>query len=348
MADQVMEDFPTVHSELERLLRPLTPDEFDLLEQACVEDGQITDPIVVWDEENLVIDGFNRMRVLEKHPHLEHQFLRISFGNIESVRRWIRQRQAGRRNMQSHALTILRMHLLGGAEEDEAQATVAELADELSTSSRTVQRGREVTRVVRTMPEDIQQRIADGNLTASIKDIQRYDDLDDEQRQAVCGKLRGNAELGLHEAMPARKRADTKAKTTASSLASEKMFSGDTRKQMAWGKVRQPTESETKRLNSLSDVRRQAVDDVLATGGAETVTQALDIIAQASGKKKKPEPDLDRLLEKIEDAFNKTINLVGDLAHTMNRSDSDEHNEIVDALKLARSQSRGLAGVSNA
>jgi N6-adenosine-specific RNA methylase IME4 len=77
------------------LIPPLTPQEYDQLEQSLLSEG-CRDAIVVW--KNQVIDGHNRFRICEKHgiPYraIEHEFKSEAEAGL-----WIIRNQFARRNL---------------------------------------------------------------------------------------------------------------------------------------------------------------------------------------------------------------------------------------------------------
>ena len=76
---------------------PLTDDEFKQLEDNILADGVVINPIIVWN--GVIVDGHNRFRVLEKHPHIKYTVHEKSFDDRFSVLAWICKNQLGRRNL---------------------------------------------------------------------------------------------------------------------------------------------------------------------------------------------------------------------------------------------------------
>ena len=76
---------------------PLTEDEFKQLEDNILADGVVINPIIVWN--GVIVDGHNRFRVLEKHPHIKYSVHEKSFDDRFSVLAWICKNQLGRRNL---------------------------------------------------------------------------------------------------------------------------------------------------------------------------------------------------------------------------------------------------------
>ena len=76
---------------------PLTDDEYQQLEANILEDGVVINPIIVWN--GVIVDGHNRFRILEKHPHIKYTVYEKSFVDRFTVLAWICKNQLGRRNL---------------------------------------------------------------------------------------------------------------------------------------------------------------------------------------------------------------------------------------------------------
>lgn len=76
---------------------PLTNDEYQQLEANILEDGVVINPIIVWN--GVIVDGHNRFRILEKHPHIKYTIHEKSFDDRFTVLAWICKNQLGRRNL---------------------------------------------------------------------------------------------------------------------------------------------------------------------------------------------------------------------------------------------------------
>ena len=86
-----------VDPDFESVCPPLTEDEFSLLEQNILSDGEVTSPLIVWD--NKLIDGHHRRQIILKHPELPFQIKEVAFNNKYEAIAWICKNQAGRRNL---------------------------------------------------------------------------------------------------------------------------------------------------------------------------------------------------------------------------------------------------------
>jgi DNA modification methylase len=86
-----------VHSLFERFLPRLTEEELERLEGSMVEEG-CREPIIVWEEENSIVDGHNRYRLCKKHD-LDFEVIYKSFSDETAVLEWMAINQLGRRNL---------------------------------------------------------------------------------------------------------------------------------------------------------------------------------------------------------------------------------------------------------
>lgn len=86
-----------IDPEFESRIPPLTDDEFEQLEENILADGVIISPIIVWGE--VIIDGHNRFRIVEKHPHIEFTTCVRNFNDRHDALAWICKNQLGRRNL---------------------------------------------------------------------------------------------------------------------------------------------------------------------------------------------------------------------------------------------------------
>ena len=86
-----------IDPEVQSLLRPLSEAERALLEANIVAEGRVRDPLVVWDEWDILVDGHHRYAIATAH-NLPFAVYRRSFADFDAVREWVSLNQAGRRN----------------------------------------------------------------------------------------------------------------------------------------------------------------------------------------------------------------------------------------------------------
>ena len=68
-----------------------------MLEANIVAEGRVRDPLVVWDEWDILVDGHHRYAIATAH-NLPFAVYRRSFADFDAVREWVSLNQAGRRN----------------------------------------------------------------------------------------------------------------------------------------------------------------------------------------------------------------------------------------------------------
>ena len=86
-----------IDEEFQKILPPLTEEEFQQLEKNIVNDNEVRDPIIVWN--GVIVDGHNRWNILQKHPDIPYQIKRKDFKDRWQVIDWIISTQSGRRNL---------------------------------------------------------------------------------------------------------------------------------------------------------------------------------------------------------------------------------------------------------
>lgn len=86
-----------INPEFEKLIPPLTDDEFELLERNIFLEGEVFTPIFTWN--GYIIDGHHRYQILSKYPDIEYRVTEKQFANKYEAMAWICCNQLGRRNL---------------------------------------------------------------------------------------------------------------------------------------------------------------------------------------------------------------------------------------------------------
>lgn len=97
----------TIDKEFRTLIPPLTEEEFNQLEENCVENG-IQDSLKVWD--GVLIDGHNRYEIAQKHG-LAFKTEEMEFSSRTDAKYWIIKNQLGRRNLSAYDRSVLALKL---------------------------------------------------------------------------------------------------------------------------------------------------------------------------------------------------------------------------------------------
>ena len=119
-----------IDKEFQSLIPPLTPEEFQQLEENCVKEG-IRDALIVWkqpDGNDILIDGHNRWNISVKHGGIPFQIKRMEFPDRDAVKQWIILNQFGRRNLSAYDRSVLALKL---------KPIIAEKAKEKETERKT-------------------------------------------------------------------------------------------------------------------------------------------------------------------------------------------------------------------
>lgn len=95
-----------IHPELERNLRALTDDERAELERSILAEG-CRDAIVVWQEEDTILDGHNRFRIC-KEQGVPFEVVRISLPSLEAALAWQVRNQFAKRNLTPQEIAYYR------------------------------------------------------------------------------------------------------------------------------------------------------------------------------------------------------------------------------------------------
>ena len=74
-------------------------EDFEGLKADILRDGYVRDPLVIWDEENILLDGHHRWRVIQEHPELPYITDRKSFPDRWAAIAWICANQLHKHNM---------------------------------------------------------------------------------------------------------------------------------------------------------------------------------------------------------------------------------------------------------
>jgi len=89
-----------------RWIPPLKPEELEALKDSILRDG-CRDPLVVWEETGLLLDGHNRFRICTEN-NIRFNVQLKSLPDRESALDWIDRNQLGRRNLTPEQMSLLR------------------------------------------------------------------------------------------------------------------------------------------------------------------------------------------------------------------------------------------------
>jgi hypothetical protein len=104
-----MKDF-RIDPEFQNKIPPIGEDEFKQLRENILAAGEVYEPLVVWKEENILVDGHNRWKVIQEKPQItqiRYSVREMSFPDKWAAFDWMYKNQLGRRNLTDEQRTYL-------------------------------------------------------------------------------------------------------------------------------------------------------------------------------------------------------------------------------------------------
>jgi hypothetical protein len=87
----------TINDDLRKLIPPLDREEMQKLEASLLADG-CRDALIIWQEQNTLLDGHNRYDLCTKH-NLSYSISEISLKDMHAAKVWMIENQLGRQNL---------------------------------------------------------------------------------------------------------------------------------------------------------------------------------------------------------------------------------------------------------
>lgn len=109
-----MQDF-RIDPEFQNKIPPIGEDEFKQLRENILAAGEVFEPLVVWKEEQILVDGHNRWKVIQEKPQItqiRYSVREMSFPDKWAAFDWMYKNQLGRRNLtdEQRTYTIGKMY----------------------------------------------------------------------------------------------------------------------------------------------------------------------------------------------------------------------------------------------
>ena len=153
-----------IDKEFQRLLRPLSEDEYDQLERNVVDAGKACDPIVVWDSK--IVDGHHRYKICCQH-NLPYETRVLAAQTRDEVRSWIIRHQYGRRNLTPQELSYMRAKRASSGAWGERGNAEQVVADAAGVSTRTIRNDKTFADNVDMLPDDLKDAVLSGAVKVS-------------------------------------------------------------------------------------------------------------------------------------------------------------------------------------
>lgn len=206
-----------IDPEFQAKIPPLSEAEFKQLEENILRDGEVYDPIVIWN--GTIVDGHNRYRIIQDHPWLEWRVREMQFADKWEAFDWMCANQLGRRNLTDEQRTYLigkmyeaRKHATGGAQNGNQfaskkhagencrhvsrkitkQGTAGEIARELGTGERTVRDAEQYSKgidAIRIISSNTASDILSGKKKIKKKDIKLIGTAPEPDRPALISAV---------------------------------------------------------------------------------------------------------------------------------------------------------------
>jgi hypothetical protein len=188
-----MERTPLTDPQFEALMPKLTAEAYDRLEKKILKEG-FREPLIVWKEQNILLDGHNRLSICKKH-NIEYHVETVSLKNRNEALQWIVDHQLGRRNLtdQQRAYYIGKDYLLNKLPHGDADRftnpargqsvtlgetsipcqnpVVEAIAEKYDVSTRTVKRDAEFAQAVDQLPEEEKEKVLSGQSGLSKQEV---------------------------------------------------------------------------------------------------------------------------------------------------------------------------------
>jgi hypothetical protein len=92
-----------IDSEFEKLIVPLSDEEFRMLEQSLLKEG-CREALCAWN--NILVDGHHRYKICKKYG-IPFRARKIKFRNRDEAKIWIIENQLARRNLNNYQRSVL-------------------------------------------------------------------------------------------------------------------------------------------------------------------------------------------------------------------------------------------------
>lgn len=137
-----------IDEEFEKLIPPLSPEEFQQLEENCLAEG-IRDPLVIWmtpSGNRILVDGHNRYRIAQKHG-LKFSEINKTFAGREEAKTWILRNQIGRRNLLPYVKAQLALRLKPAIEKEAKRQQVRKSVQQNSVKQKPINTQKELATI---------------------------------------------------------------------------------------------------------------------------------------------------------------------------------------------------------
>lgn len=196
-----------IDPEFQNKIPPLTEQEYQQLEENILADGEVYEPICVWN--GTIVDGHNRWKIIQAHQEIPYQIKEMPFTDKWEAFDWMYKKQLGRRNLTDENKSYLlgklyeaRKKIVGAPKGNtnakknnvsavdtlklKAHDRVSEsIAKELGIGNGTVIRASQFARgidAIKEISEEASDKILTGRTKVTKKSVQEFKKLDEPQK----------------------------------------------------------------------------------------------------------------------------------------------------------------------
>lgn len=175
----------------------------ELLERSLKAEGKALDPITVWKQRNVIVDGHRRYTLCEKlglpTPAIRYK----DFKDINEVKQWMDETQRARRNLSTAEMAVKRAEQAKAKVKAGAKPSKAaqEVAEESGVTVRTVFRDQQFTEALEKLPRGIQNEIKSGSIEATKKEVTSLATLPKDKQLEVVQSVKDGEYKTLKEAL---------------------------------------------------------------------------------------------------------------------------------------------------
>jgi hypothetical protein len=176
-----------VDPELRDFMPPCSTDSDRELEDSIKTTGGPVDPITVWEEKKVIVDGHRRYRIAKKHG-LPVRVRYMSFPNISSAKSWMARWALARRNLNTKQRNLLIEQMaesISSAEGVSIDDAREKVRKEHDIPRSNIQRAKLFTKTVRKLDPGVQETLVKSSINAPIATINRLASLPVKEQKEV-------------------------------------------------------------------------------------------------------------------------------------------------------------------
>ena len=201
-----------IEREFQEKIPPLTEAEFEQLRENILNDGEVYEPIAVWN--GIIVDGHNRWKIITEHPEIPYRIKEMPFADKWEAFEWMYKKQLGRRNLTEEQKTALvgkmalaRMQRHGGDRKSESfssgqngalknkDRTRDIIAKELGIGARSVDRAVQFAKGVdalRAVSPEAADKVLGGKTDLSKQDVSAIAKMPAQEVKEVAQEINGD------------------------------------------------------------------------------------------------------------------------------------------------------------